>query len=98
MRRSRFLEESDSVDLVITDQIMPEMTGSQLAQTVAKRWPELTVMLVTGYAETDPNMSPKVSRLSKPFTQAALAQHIADLGIRPRKGGQIIKFRGNGSE
>lgn len=92
------LDEDDSVDLLITDQIMPEMTGLQLATTVRERWPELTVMLVTGYAETDPDTSSKVSWLSKPFTQAALTEHIADLGIRPRKGGQIIQFRGNGSE
>jgi PAS domain S-box-containing protein len=92
------LEQDDRIDLVITDQIMPEMTGLQLVQAVRKRWPEIAVMLVTGYAEADPDSLPKVPRLGKPFTQAALAEHIAALGMRPRKGGKIIKFRGTGAE
>ena len=92
------LEQDDTIDLVITDQIMPEMTGLQLAHIVRGRWPAVTMMLVTGYAETDPDSLPKVPWLSKPFTQTALAESIAALGLRPRKGGRILKFPGNVAE
>ena len=47
------LRREDSVDLVITDQAMPEMTGVQLAEAIKKEWPDLPVILATGYAELE---------------------------------------------
>ncbi len=41
---------SDVVDLVVTDAVMPEMSGVELAATVAQRWPHLPILYVTGYA------------------------------------------------
>ncbi|MFA6267912.1 MAG: PAS domain S-box protein [Pseudolabrys sp.] len=88
-----FLEKDDAIDLVITDQIMPHITGLQLANTIRRRWPDLPVMLATGYAEIDPGAAGTLPRLAKPFTQAELAAQIAGLGLRPRKGAQVIHLR-----
>jgi CheY-like chemotaxis protein len=41
-------------DLVITDQMMPRMTGTQLATELAKLRPELPVILYTGFNEGIP--------------------------------------------
>jgi CheY-like chemotaxis protein len=41
--------DPDRFDLVLTDEIMPEMTGTQLAAEVHESRPELPVMLMTGY-------------------------------------------------
>jgi len=67
------LRAGTAVDLVITDQIMPQMTGAQLAETLARSWPELPVVIATGYADLPCGVGLGLRRLSKPFTQAELA-------------------------
>jgi CheY-like chemotaxis protein len=42
--------ESSNIDLLITDIQMPHMNGYQLAETAMARWPNLKILLVTGYA------------------------------------------------
>ena len=56
-----------SVDLVITDQAMPKMTGVQLAEAINRTWPTLPVILASGYAEIPSDSNPVLVRLSKPF-------------------------------
>ena len=48
------LRQGAQVDLVITDQVMPRMTGLQFAEAIAKEWPDLPVIIATGYAEMAP--------------------------------------------
>ncbi len=40
-----------SYDLVITDQVMPKMSGDQLAQAMLDERPELPIILITGYSQ-----------------------------------------------
>ena len=70
-------------DLVITDQSMPRMTGVQLAEEIHAKWPDLPVILATGYAEIPGGMHVKVPRLSKPFTEKELAHAVAVASYRP---------------
>ena len=60
------------VELVITDQVMPRMTGTQLIDKIRKTSPGLPAILATGYAETPANLDPAIVRLKKPFTQDEL--------------------------
>ncbi|MGN6570658.1 MAG: PAS domain S-box protein [Pseudolabrys sp.] len=90
------LRRGAAVDLVITDQVMPRMTGVQLAQAIARDWPKLPVLIATGYAEMEPGSGAGLPRLSKPFTQAELAAKLAQIRTGPT--GQIIRLRGNGRE
>ena len=46
-----FIKNKQSIDLVITDQTMPEMTGAELAQQMLSEKPQLPIFLVTGYSE-----------------------------------------------
>jgi PAS domain S-box-containing protein len=55
------------VDLVITDQAMPHMSGAQLAKELRARWPELAIVVATGYAELPPEADSSLMKLSKPF-------------------------------
>jgi PAS domain S-box-containing protein len=71
------IEAMPAIDVVITDQAMPVMTGLQLIEILRARRPELPVILATGYAELPPGLSASIGRLSKPFTQRALAQVLA---------------------
>lgn len=65
------------VQLVLTDQAMPQMTGTQLAEAVRQRYPDLPVILVTGYADQPTGLAGELPRLGKPFSQDDLAQSIA---------------------
>ncbi|MDP1771468.1 MAG: MASE3 domain-containing protein [Methylobacter sp.] len=46
-----FQLDSDSVDLVITDQTMPHLSGGELARAMLAIKPDLPIILVTGYSE-----------------------------------------------
>lgn len=67
------LAEAPAVDLVITDQAMPGMTGVDLAEELWTLRPLLPIIIATGYAELPDQLSPKLLRLGKPFTQDELA-------------------------
>jgi signal transduction histidine kinase len=75
----RLLQERSNVDLVITDHAMPEMTGLDLARIIRQRYPDLPIILATGYAEVSPDAAADfgLPRLSKPFTQRTLSEVIA---------------------
>jgi CheY-like chemotaxis protein len=71
-----FAENPGRVDLVLTDQTMPRMTGLELAQRLTTDRPELPVVLYTGYGE---NIGPGELRrhgvaalLRKPVEPASL--------------------------
>ncbi|WP_374412405.1 response regulator [Novosphingobium colocasiae] len=66
------LQKYPDIDLLMTDQAMPGMTGAQLVQEATVHRPNLPVILATGYGELPPGFKPTVVKLSKPFSQAAL--------------------------
>lgn len=71
------LEGGQKVDLIITDQAMPRMTGTQLIAAVKARWPKLPIILATGYAELPSDQQAVAPLLAKPFRQRDLANAIA---------------------
>jgi PAS domain S-box-containing protein len=74
----RLLRADTSIALLVSDHVMPQMTGAQLIATAQQERAHLPVVLATGYAELPAGLPPQVVRLSKPFDQAALALAIAD--------------------
>lgn len=72
-------EREPDIDLLITDQAMPNMTGVELASRVLELRPRLPVILATGYGELPAGMSPSIRKLSKPFGQAALTRMLSDI-------------------
>ena len=88
------LRKEAPVDLVITDYAMPQMTGLQLAAAIKKEWPELPVIIATGFAEMDePENEPRLPRLAKPFTEAELANELGRVTQKIHKSGRVLKFR-----
>jgi NO-binding membrane sensor protein with MHYT domain/nitrogen-specific signal transduction histidine kinase/ActR/RegA family two-component response regulator len=71
------LRSGKPVDLLITDQVMPGMTGLQLVQWAARERPGLPVLLATGFAELSADLQSDLVRLDKPFDQSQLAAAIA---------------------
>ena len=70
------LRTGTAVDVVITDQAMPGMTGTQLAAEIRAAWPGLPVIIATGYAELPEDRDRKLPRLDKPYGQDDLAAAI----------------------
>jgi len=75
----KILQSDASIDLVITDHAMPGMTGTELAKRIRRKWPELPVIIATGYAELPGELDRSVPRLSKPYRQQDLAAVVAQL-------------------
>ena len=73
----KLLEAGEQIDLVITDQAMPGMTGLQLAETIRKRHSSMPIVLATGYAELPPGADTSMIRLAKPFTLDQLSETVA---------------------
>jgi signal transduction histidine kinase/ActR/RegA family two-component response regulator len=72
------------IDVVVTDHAMPVMTGLQLARYIRESYPELPVILATGYAEIPGDaVSLGIPRLAKPCNQYEIAMAIQSaLGSR----------------
>ena len=69
------LLRSEPFDLLLTDIVMPEMDGIELAQKAASIAPEMRVMFITGFAAVAlkaGKAAPSAKILSKPF-------HLRDL-------------------
>ena len=69
------LIETEHFDLLLTDIVMPEMDGIELAQKAAEIAPDMRVMFITGFAAVTLRVGkqmPQARVLSKPF-------HLRDL-------------------
>lgn len=74
----RILEEGGNIDLLVTDHLMPGISGTDLAERVRAWLPQVRVLVVSGYAE-GAGLSANVPRLTKPFRQSDLASSLAKL-------------------
>ncbi|MBC2777002.1 response regulator [Parasphingopyxis marina] len=72
------LSERADIDLLLTDVVMPEMTGPELAAQVSERHPGLPIIFVTGYAREAADTAQFAGHvvLRKPFTITALSETI----------------------
>jgi len=69
---------------VISDVIMPEMTGPELIRILKARKPQVAVLFVTGYVgEGESEDLIGYELLRKPFTVGALASAVAAALSRP---------------
>jgi PAS domain S-box-containing protein len=73
------LADGERVDVVVTDQAMPNMTGLQLAQVIQEEWPTVPVIVATGYAELPAGWEGTVTKISKPYLQGELAKALNDV-------------------
>jgi len=66
-----------SIDLLITDMIMPKMGGQELSDRIREIWPTIKIINMSGYNDTPQPPSnercPTIQHLQKPFTLETLA-------------------------
>jgi len=74
----RIVESGQHFDLLITDHLMPGMTGVDLSLAIRVRRPETPVLIISGFAEAE-GIDPDLPRLTKPFRQAELAATVSGL-------------------
>ncbi len=86
----RWLENGEQPDLLLTDIMMPELNGWELARRVKDRHPRMRVLYMSGYAadevEGGPTGEVASSLLQKPFASAELLARVRELLGTPSAG------------
>jgi two-component system cell cycle response regulator CpdR len=85
------LLEDERFDLLLTDIVMPEMDGIELAQKASEMVPDLRVMFITGFAAVTLKAGksmPQARILSKPF-------HLRDLVLEVDRMFELERVSGN---
>ena len=81
--------EATKVDAIVSDVVMPQMTGTELVARVQAHRPELPILLMSGYSADDLRArgleQPPVPLLTKPFTHDELVAAVARLLRAPSK-------------
>jgi CheY-like chemotaxis protein len=74
----RLVDAGQHFDLLVTDHLMPGLSGTEVARELRGRHPATRVLVVSGYAEVD-GVAPDLPRLVKPFRQVDLAAKLREL-------------------
>ena len=73
------LRSEQPLDLMVTDHVMPGMTGVELAAASREVRPSLPILLATGYAEIPEGAQLDLPRLAKPYHQDQLRDRLDQL-------------------
>ena len=63
-------KHNGAIDLVVTDMVMPEMSGQELGRNLAQQWPNLRILYMSAFA-------------SNIYSPSALANALADFISKP---------------
>jgi CheY-like chemotaxis protein len=74
----RLVDGGQHLDVLVTDHLMPGMTGTELAREVRLKRRGVRVLVVSGYADVD-GVASDLPRLAKPFRKADLAGKLSEL-------------------
>jgi PAS domain S-box-containing protein len=81
-------EHRGKIDLLVTDMVMPGMTGQELAVRLQREHPGLSVVFMSGYSEHAANemanADPSVRLMTKPFSRGAILRTVREI-LQARK-------------
>jgi len=76
-------QQEGDIDLVLTDVVMPKMSGREIADELKLRYPDLKVLFMSGYTEDaivhHGELEPGIAFLPKPFTPDSLARKVRSM-------------------
>src|SRR5579859_5268614 len=76
-------EHRGKIDLLVTDMVMPGMTGQELAVHLQQEHPDVSVVFMSGYSEHAAtemaNADPSVRLLTKPFSRGAILRTVREI-------------------
>ena len=79
----------EAIDLLVTDVVMPEMGGNELARKLKERHPRLRVLYISGYSDDASLLSaplePGTFFLPKPFLPADLTRAVCSILEAPNR-------------
>jgi PAS domain S-box-containing protein len=79
----RLFEQNPSIDVLLTDVVMPGASGPDLTKQLVEQHPELRVIYMSGYTEDaivqHGVLKPGIAFLHKPFTSETLGRKIRDV-------------------
>jgi two-component system, cell cycle sensor histidine kinase and response regulator CckA len=82
-------QDSSLIDLVVTDVVMPNLSGRELGERLAELRPGLPVLFISGYTDDDVIrrglLTPGSPFLQKPFEPDALARKVRQVLERSRR-------------
>jgi two-component system cell cycle sensor histidine kinase/response regulator CckA len=71
------------ITAVLTDVVMPGVGGRELGETIARRWSQVRVLYMSGFAErrmlSEGALDPAVPFIQKPFTSEQLGRKVREL-------------------
>ena len=79
---------ANAIDLLLTDIVMPEMSGYALAQRLGRQRPEIKILYMSGFTlvlahqavlEEEPGLEPGTPIIAKPFTIERLTQKVREV-------------------
>jgi PAS domain S-box-containing protein len=77
------IRSGQQIDLMVTDHVMPGMTGIELAAASRQLRPSLPILLATGYAELPEGTQVDLPRLAKPYHQDQLRDRLNQMLAEP---------------
>ena len=92
------LQCSDAFDgeihMLLTDVVMPEMGGRQLAEAIASKRPTIKVLFTSGYTDDaivrQGVLEPGIAFIQKPYRPKALARRVREILDRPKRGNELV--------
>ena len=79
----QLMDQSERIDLLFTDVVMPRMNGRQLADEALRRRPSLKILFTTGYTQNavvhNGILDPGVDLIVKPYSIEHLAQKLNEV-------------------
>jgi CheY-like chemotaxis protein len=75
------LLQTNAVDVLLVDFAMPDMNGAEVARLARSRYPDLRILIVSGYADTATleAAAGSVAQLRKPFNLAELRAAVTEV-------------------
>jgi len=79
-----------AIDLLLTDVVMPDVNGSELAERLRALAPDMRILFMSGYSDEavvrHGELSETAAFLEKPFTEKALARKVREVLDQPQRG------------